>query len=193
MGGKSSKSSTSSTSSTYSGPSQAEIDYQREQNRKIQLEIDRKKEEARIKALENKKKDLERKEAERLWKIQCEIIERETKERIRREEAELRRKKEEEKRKKEGKIANLRDTQEIGTFISLVKEFMNSSDFDYMRKALEVLMETTIIDKYKSIRSDVGSQINIIIETIDQYYNMVDEKLLRKVLIIYIFYEKDKN
>ena len=64
---------------------------------------------------------------------------------------------------------------------------MNSSDFDYMRKALEVLMETTIIDKYKSIRSDVGSQINIIIETIDQYYNMVDEKLLRKVLIIYIF------
>ena len=64
---------------------------------------------------------------------------------------------------------------------------MNSSDFDYMRKALEVLMETTIIDKYKSIRSDVGSQINIIIETIDQYYNMVYEKLLRKVLIIYIF------
>ena len=44
------------------GPSKAEIDYQREQNRKIQLEIDRKKEEARIKALENKKKDLERKE-----------------------------------------------------------------------------------------------------------------------------------
>ena len=174
MGGKSSKSSTSSTSSTYSGPSQAEIDYQREQNRKIQLEIDRKKEEARIKALENKKKDLERKEAERLWKIQCEIIERETKERIRREEAELRRKKEEEKRRKEGKIANLRDTQEIGTFISLVKEFMNSSDFDYMRKALEVLMETTIIDKYKSIRSDVGRQINIIIETIDQYYNILD-------------------
>ena len=75
------------------------------------MEIDRKKEEARIKALENKKKDLERKEAERLWKIQCEIIERETKERIRREEAELRRKKEEEKRRKEGKIANLRDTQ----------------------------------------------------------------------------------
>ena len=64
---------------------------------------------------------------------------------------------------------------------------MNSSDFDYMRKALEVLMETTIIDKYKSIRSDVGSQINIIIETIDQYYNMVYEKLLRKVLVIYVF------
>ena len=64
---------------------------------------------------------------------------------------------------------------------------MNSSDFDYMRKALEVLMETKIIDKYKSIRSDVGRQINIIIETIDQYYNMVYEKLLRKVLIIYIF------
>jgi hypothetical protein len=70
---------------------------------------------------------------------------------------------------------------------------MNSSDFDYMRKALEVLMETTIIDKYQSIRTDVGRQINIIIETIDQYYNMVDEKLLRKVLIIYIFYEKGKD
>ena len=111
----------------------------------------------------------------------------------RRSRIELRRKKEEEKRRKEGKISNLRDTQVIGTFISLIKEFMNSSDFDYMRKALEVLMETTIIDKYKSIRSDVGRQINIIIETIDQYYNMVDEKLLRKVLIIYIFYEKGKN
>ena len=45
-----------------SGLSQSEIDYEREKNRKIQLEIDRKKEEARIKALENKKKDLERKE-----------------------------------------------------------------------------------------------------------------------------------
>ena len=175
------------------GPSKAQIDYEKQQNHKIQLEIEKKKEEARIKALENKKKELERKEAERLWKIQCETIERETKERIRREEAELRRKKEEEKRRKERKIANLRDTQVIGTFISLIKEFMNSSDFDYMRKALEVLMETTIIDKYKSIRSDVGSQINIIIETIDQYYNMVDEKLLRKVLIIYIFYEKGKD
>jgi hypothetical protein len=41
------------------------------------LEIDRKKEEVRIKALENKQKDLERKEAERLWKIQYETIERE--------------------------------------------------------------------------------------------------------------------
>ena len=70
---------------------------------------------------------------------------------------------------------------------------MNSSDFDYIRKILEVLMEKTIIDKYKSIKSDVGSQINIIIETIDQYYSKVYEKLLRKVLIIYIFYEKGKN
>ena len=70
---------------------------------------------------------------------------------------------------------------------------MNSSDFDYMRKALEVLMETKIIDKYKSIRSDVGRQINIIIETIDQYYSKVYEKLLRKVLIIYIFYKKGKK
>ena len=71
------------------GPSKAQIDYEKQQNHKIQLEIEKKKEEARIKALENKKKELERKEAERLWKIQCEIIERETKERIRREEAEL--------------------------------------------------------------------------------------------------------
>jgi hypothetical protein len=70
---------------------------------------------------------------------------------------------------------------------------MNSSDFDYMRKVLEVLMETTIIDKTENIRSDVGRQINIIINTIDQYYNKIDEKLLRKVLIIYIFYEKGKN
>ena len=70
---------------------------------------------------------------------------------------------------------------------------MNYSDFDYMRNVLEVLMEKTIISKYKSIRSDVGERINIIIETIVQFYKMVDEKSPRKVLIINIFYEKVKD
>ena len=170
-------------------PTKAELEEQRikreaeEQKRKQEEEERQREYKLKLQKLEKEKKEEERKKLEVQEKIRRENEERKNRE-----------KKERERKEKELKIQQLRDSQDITTFLNLIKEFRNNYDYEYLKKTLDAFNEKEIINKYNYIKEEFSSHIQLINEIIfHDNIDKIDLDCLKKLMIILLFYEKLKS
>ena len=94
----------------------------------------------------------------------------------------------------EKKIKKLKEEQDVQTFLELIYDLINNNkNVKYAKIALESLKEKTIISKYKIIKAALDKKNDIIEKVIKNYSQTLKEDCLRKLLIIFLFCDKENN